>query len=693
MPNKEVNVVAGSHYSSRSHSLASKIAEGADGKGDQARGRLAKETLDIDTWQPTSPSTQADPERDGEDDHVGRPWRQTGPTSKWTLTSDNATGGPIWTGLAPRPASGGARRTGSYSAPLAPEDIGLAVSHGAAARRRSRSAGELQPIAAHRLAARAAGPERRISEEIRYWRESVSAHPLMPLLSPLVNHGRPMDEDVAMRSRPASFVTPSVTRDVRLSAETQPWTTPAAGVRAGDTINYPGEQIASLQADLFELQSIVADLLDIVGVSATHVQTPRVANLRQRLARLSGSYAAAAGLRAGGSSADPTAAASGRLTPAMAQGQRLYDLSADGGMRSAFSSDKVSASTISGSQVLSSSTVLPGERGTSSRFSDRPPTAVFVSSGGNLAGGDSAQLSSASLPQPPHTPDPRGRYTIPERRVVATEEIRGATPTSSRLVPTQQGELQQRGDEDERLRTLQSEALQQQMMGGLTEPSAFFRDDAGEESASVTGSEDFITPTEDRTFTLDDEDEDDDNDHHPLHHPHHHFHPNHPNHPSHSHYHDGGNGGHDIDRGHEGDDADDADVDDHDDEDDAWNADSPQAGGTFMYDDDDSSGAGNSNNNKSGSEQDQQHPQTTAAAAAAAAAATAAAAQAAESGPTDRLGWVSRTMSLGRLTGTTAATTTPALRASASQQQPPQQQQQQPPPPPPRIQLEPATFL
>ncbi|KAI9792672.1 MAG: hypothetical protein M1816_001771 [Peltula sp. TS41687] len=192
-------------------------------------------------WLGMSPASQYD-------DDPERPWQGMSPNvARWTGQNDAGLG-TTWTGLAPRPASSYARRAGSYSPPLRPEEIGVALPHGANnPRRKSRSASNLKKSSQFE----GAQAERRMSEEIRYWRESVLAQPLSSLSNDKAN------EEVG-QSRPISYENGEV--------EHEPQSTPAD--RLSDELETPKDpevvelrrRVVELEAKVWHLQTAMAKI-------------------------------------------------------------------------------------------------------------------------------------------------------------------------------------------------------------------------------------------------------------------------------------------------------------------------------------------------------------------------------------------------------------------------------------------------
>lgn len=214
----------------------------AVGPGEEAyRTGLNVEAGSSKPWQAMSPEAQFEDDPD-------RPWQAVPPHMGWTGQNDMALSG-AWTGLAPRPASSYARRAGSFSPTMKSDDIGVAVAFGPnSSRRRSRSAGELKTL--YRLPR--SQPERRMSEEIRYWRESVSAQPL----SPLSNDKAP--GELAQSSRPISYdhaafdPEPQSPPGERLSTESE-------ALKDAEVVDLR-RRVAELEAKVWHLQTAMAKI-------------------------------------------------------------------------------------------------------------------------------------------------------------------------------------------------------------------------------------------------------------------------------------------------------------------------------------------------------------------------------------------------------------------------------------------------
>ncbi|KAI9883537.1 MAG: hypothetical protein M1823_004701 [Watsoniomyces obsoletus] len=442
LPIKELGKV-GSPVSSHSRSTSGDLPRRRQASATPAEEELIEGDVDGEgepPWQPTSPSSQHDEE-------FPRPWPPPGPPPpRWAFPADHGAGGS-WTGLTPRPVSGSARRTGSYSAPFAPEDIGVALSKGANPKRRSRSAGELQRQAGvYQL-----GQERRMSEEIRYWRESVTAQPLSPLI-PSTNEQEIENGPRSQRGSYAVASSASPRGMPRSIGPDEPWT--------NADVTHLRDRISKLEGHVSNLQMTVNELMRRLAVQS--VDDPSLAEVLHpgRMAASNRSSLVPGMERLSGQQYLL------RHQMATRRAQGGYGESpVDLGLRSAFSSDKDPGSSVDerereqdSGRRLSTATALAGRR-----LSDRPQTAVllddqFQQEQVKTSGERSAHLS-------------------------AFETRRGSSSLPQLITTT--GSPKKEEDINEGSRQTQDEPTP-------------------DETASFTASEAFITPTEDRTFGLGD---------------------------------------------------------------------------------------------------------------------------------------------------------------------------------------------
>ncbi|KAI9815225.1 MAG: hypothetical protein M1826_002085 [Phylliscum demangeonii] len=236
--------------------------------------------MDLDKplpWQGTGPHAAPDDDPDPDPS-----WLPTTPTARW----HDSLPGTAGTGLAPRPASSYARRAGSYTLPppprpphphwptpqprVRPEDIGLALSHGNSPRRRSRSAGELllpkDRLAGAAAASDLAAAERRMSAEIRYWRESLAA--AQPL-SPLSNEGKANVD--AAPSRPVSYEN----EHEHEGRERDSLPGPARSAAESSELSTMRKRVAALEAMVHHLHMALLEMNRYI--SAQHLHDTRAA--------------------------------------------------------------------------------------------------------------------------------------------------------------------------------------------------------------------------------------------------------------------------------------------------------------------------------------------------------------------------------------------------------------------------------
>lgn len=433
-------------------------------------------------WQGMTPASQFE-------DDPERPWQGMSPNvARWTGQNDTGLG-TTWTGLAPRPASSYARRAGSYSPPLRPEEIGVALPHGAAnPRRRSRSAGELKT--SYQLAGTQA--ERRMSEEIRYWRESILAQPLSPLSNEKAN------EEVG-QSRPTSYENGEI--------EPEPQSTPAD--RLSDELETPKDpdvvelrrRVVELEAKVWHLQTAMAKIHRYL--TEKHEGDPAVPDvLKHTLSRGSGETF----------SLSPKKALFPLHRAPAGRRARLQDISSEvdtgTGVSPRVSLDKISDSIPSGSHV--SDTDTPAGLGVVHPTSqdDPEPSAERHLSLSTITTSATSTTPRAGPSNRPLTAFLGGRHAIfkddssiqnrLETEQMKGSELPGSASTGTRSRPWPSVEASRSSDTHKRGDELEHSDTHPVTSHGNDN----YDDDHDDDEEYTTTSETFITPTEDKSFAL-----------------------------------------------------------------------------------------------------------------------------------------------------------------------------------------------
>ncbi len=311
-----------------------------------------------------------------------------------------------------------------------------------------------------------------MSEEIRYWRESVTAQPLSPLIPLAQNEREDQEAEEITRSRPVSYAVASSPspRGIRRSiGPDEPWT--------NADLSHLRDRITKLEGHVSHLQMTVDELMRRLAVQP-QVDDPSLAEvLHPGRVRDSNRSSLVPGTERWSGQQHVL-----RHQMAARRGQ-LYESPVDLGLRSAFSSDKVSGSSVDlGSEReqdkrLSTVTALAGRR-----LSDRPQTAVLL------------DYQSQVLGEGEHV-KPSGERSAHLSAFEGRAEARRGSGPLPQLVTTGSPLVSQRDN---------GLPMEEQSMGRMEdEPTP-------DETASFTASEAFITPTEDRTFGLGSYDDDDD---------------------------------------------------------------------------------------------------------------------------------------------------------------------------------------